>query len=139
MNLSDFGENTSAVHALGRNRPLSLHLVHGTRVRALSGTLWLTQEGLGEDVMLAPGERFDVKRKGLIVMNAVAGSGSVCIETPTHTAANRVVLTPELVWAIEAKARRLRQQEMARLMALAARGLLGIVNRIWRLIRMRTK
>ena len=134
MNVLDFPRYCFDFHALGRNRALSLHLPPGSRVRAHSGTLWLTQEGLVDDVILATGENFEVKRQGLIVVNAVAEPGSVYIETPKKTAERGVIVTPELVAAIEAKARRLRQQEIARLLGLAGRLVLRIMYRISNLV-----
>ena len=134
MNVLDFPRHCFDFRALARNRALSLHLPPGSRVRAHSGTLWLTQEGLVEDVMLAPGENFEVKRQGLIVLNAIAEPGSVCIEKPQHTIERGVIVTPELVSAIEAKARRLRQQEIARLLGLAGRLVLRIMYRISNLV-----
>ena len=129
MNVLEFPRHCFDFRALGRNRALSLHLRPGSRVRARSGMVWLTQEGLIEDVMLATGEDFEVKREGLIVLNAIAEPGSVCIEAPKEDTRSGVIVTPELVAAIEAKARRLRQQEIARALALAGRFVLRILRR----------
>ena len=63
MNVLDFPRYCFDFRTLARNRALSLTLPPGSRVRAHAGTVWLTQEGLVEDVMLAPGEKFEVKRR----------------------------------------------------------------------------
>jgi hypothetical protein len=119
MNLRELPQHGSAIHALGRNRPLSLHLPGGATVHALSGDVWLTQEKLIEDVVLAPGGRYEARTAGHVVMNAIAESASVYVELPARTSSAHVFLTTELVSLIEAKARRLRRQEIARLLRLA--------------------
>ena len=137
MNVLDFPHYCFDFRTLARNRALSLSLPPGSRVRAHSGTVWLTQEGLVEDVMLAPGENFEVKRQGLIVVNSIVEPGSVCIEAPHEPAVSGVILTPELVAAIEAKARRLRHREIARVLGLGRSLVLRIVHRISDLVRAR--
>ena len=136
MNLCEIPHHERALHALGRERTLSLHLPRGATVCAVSGTVWLTQDGLIEDVLLAPGERYEVAKKGHVVLNALAGSASVYIELPAAARAPEISLTPGLVSAIEAKARRLRQEEISRLLkragerlARAVRALRGRLDR----------
>ena len=119
MNLRELPQDGSATYALEHKRPLSLHLPTGARVRALSGAVWLTQDGLTDDVVLAPGQRFEAKRKAHVVMNALAERACVYVEPSAETAPARFAITPELIAAMEAKARRLRQEEFSRLLNLA--------------------
>jgi hypothetical protein len=107
------------MYALRRDRAFSLRLSSGSVVRASSGVVWLTQEGLIEDVVLKTGDRFTTTGSGLVVMNAVEGSASVFVELPAKATRTEPMITPELVAAIEAKARRLRQEELARLLNVA--------------------
>jgi hypothetical protein len=119
MNARELPQHGSAIYALGRNRPLSFHLPNGATVHALSGNVWLTQEKLIEDVVLAPGGRYEARTAGHVVMNAIGESAIVYVELPERTRSAYFSLTTELVSLIEAEARRLRREEIARLLRLA--------------------
>ena len=127
MNIHDLPQEGSSIYALGRDRPLSLQVPVGASVRALCGTVWLTQEGLIEDVVLAPGDRFEIKRKTLVVMNSVAAPATVYVEQPAQLP-HGVVITPEHIAAIEAMARQLQRQEIARLLNLAGKGIMQAIR-----------
>ena len=128
MNLRELPQYGSVIHALRPDRALSLHLPGGATVSALSGIVWLTQDGMSQDVLLAPGERYEVQKKGHLVLNALGRSASVYIELPLEPRSSRISVTPELVSAIEAKARRLRQQEISRMLKRAGEWVVSAVR-----------
>ncbi|HTN49955.1 MAG TPA: DUF2917 domain-containing protein [Burkholderiaceae bacterium] len=51
--------------------PMAMTLPAGSVIFAYAGTIWITQEGLRDDVILRPGERFAVRNRALIVISAV--------------------------------------------------------------------
>jgi hypothetical protein len=59
------------VLALASGEILALDDIEGVSIKARVGTLWITQEGAYEDVVLGPGEHFVVKRPGRTVIQAV--------------------------------------------------------------------
>ena len=66
-----------------------LHDAQGTRIECLSGSLWITQEDEGRDIVLGPGEEVRLNRKGKTVVHAfkrslvlVFASRPVAPETP---------------------------------------------------------
>jgi Protein of unknown function (DUF2917) len=68
-------------------RPLRLPLE--AAVYAVRGTIWITQERLLDDIILAAGERFDVKRDGLILASAVKGTAAIHIVRPADARAEQ--------------------------------------------------
>lgn len=46
----------------------------GRRVECLSGSLWVTQDGDGRDVVLEPGDGFEFDRPGVALLSALADS-----------------------------------------------------------------
>lgn len=73
-----------------REQVLSLRDAAGARLRCTRGSLWLTQEGGGQDIVLEPGECFTVERNGLTLVNALK-DGSVLIASasaPTRQVRN---------------------------------------------------
>src|SRR4051812_32803014 len=57
-------------HELGRWGSLALRDAAGRTVTCVSGKLWLTMEGDTRDVVLEPGESFEVDRHGLTLLAA---------------------------------------------------------------------
>ena len=57
--------------------PVPLQLPVGAAIFALRGKVWITQERLRDDVVLAAGERFDVKGTELILASAIKGSATI--------------------------------------------------------------
>jgi hypothetical protein len=88
MNRSPQYFETSATLDLDATpRPLRLPL--DAAVYAVRGTIWITQERLRDDIILAAGERFDVKRDGLILASAVKGTAAIHIVQPAAALAER--------------------------------------------------
>lgn len=114
----------SRLYTLTPHRPVSLRLPGGVLVRGLSGTVWLTQEGYIHDVVLRPGDRFETTQQGLVVMNGVDGPATVYVDGTQDEARRRLVVPPEIVSHFEAQARRLRNEEIARLLWRAGQAIL---------------
>jgi Protein of unknown function (DUF2917) len=58
----DFGPSTLS---LPRDSLVAVGEALGTRVICLHGSLWITQEGHGEDIILGAGESFRISDRGL--------------------------------------------------------------------------
>ena len=82
---------------LAPDNPVVLRLAPGSRVSVTAGTVWLTQEGMIDDIVLTPGREFVVPLHGTQVVSAV--------DTP---ATARIA-------DIHAQARALRRRELRRL------------------------
>jgi len=107
--------------ALGRNQAISLDAVPGTIVRALEGSIWLTQDNAAvSDRILIPGTRFVSGSDGKIVLSSMDGPGVARIYTPDcsgrHAYAGAgLQVDSAAIAAIERAARRARSQELRRL------------------------
>lgn len=97
--------------------PLPLRLSAGAAIFALRGTIWITQERLRDDVILAPGDRFDVKGGGLILAGAIKG-GAVIHVVQRDSALLHV--SRSIYDFARARALRLRREEFGRIAAHAA-------------------
>src|SRR5450759_3337570 len=71
-----------------REQVLSLRDAAGTRLRCTRGSLWLTQDGGGQDIVLAPGECFTVERDGLTLVNALKDGSVLIASAPTRPVRN---------------------------------------------------
>jgi hypothetical protein len=69
--------------------PLPLQLPVGAAIFALRGKVWITQERLRDDIVLAAGERFDVKGTELILASAIRGSALVHVVPAAEARMNR--------------------------------------------------
>jgi hypothetical protein len=69
--------------------PLPLQLPVGAAIFALRGKVWITQERLRDDIVLAAGERFDVKGTELILVSAISGSALVHVVPAVEARVNR--------------------------------------------------
>jgi len=69
--------------------PLPLQLPVGAAIFALRGKVWITQERLRDDIVLAAGERFDVKGTELILASAISGSALVHVVPAAEARVNR--------------------------------------------------
>ena len=85
------------VLALEGNTPVSLSLATGSSIAGVAGIVWLTQEGVAQDVVLGAGQEFHVVQHGTIVLNALEVPGRVRVTN------------------IHARARCLRRRELSRL------------------------
>jgi hypothetical protein len=69
--------------------PRPLRLTVDAAFYAVRGTIWITQERLLDDIILAAGERFDVKHDGLILASAVKGTAAIHIVQPAAALGER--------------------------------------------------
>ena len=69
--------------------PRPLRMPVAAAVFAVRGTIWITQERLRDDIILAAGERFDVRRDGLILASAVKGTAAIHVVQPAVARAHR--------------------------------------------------
>jgi hypothetical protein len=120
---------------LDRNQPLAFHLSPGSAVYAINGLLWVTQEGLVDDIVLESGQRFDVRHDGLIVASAVDEAALAYLSVDDSTAPGMISTTPALVQAVQRRALELRRQELARWARLIQHHIVRAIRRLktaWR-------
>jgi hypothetical protein len=92
--------------------------------------VWLTQEGLLDDVVLAVGEKFVVRQKDLIVMSGICGAAIVYLSASTQKRADgAVIFTRDFLDAAHTRAVELRQEELARLVGVAWGFVMRLVKR----------
>lgn len=93
-----------------------LRLPAGSAIFACTGVVWITQERLRDDVILRPGERFEVRSRELILASASDGAAKIWIASPVDAAAGGDVYA-----LLRARAARLRREALRDAMA-ALRG-----------------
>ena len=134
--ISSARKQASRFLELEKARPVSVRVSVGSAVHCISGQVWLTQEGLFDDVVLAAREGFIVRQKGLIVMNAIAGPALVYLSENTRERADgAVIFTRDFLDAAHTRAAELRREELARLAGVAWGFVMRLVKRtkaIWR-------
>jgi hypothetical protein len=97
--------------------PLPMQLPAGAAIFAVRGKVWITQERLRDDVVLAAGERFDVKGTELILASAISGSALVHVVPAAEARVNREQAIHDFM---RTRAARLRGEAMEH-----------VVNRLW--------
>lgn len=100
-----------------QDQPLALRLPVGSALFAVQGKVWLTQERQLEDIVLAPGQRFDVRSNELVLISAIAGTASVHVAQPADAATSRATDIHDFA---REQARLLRQREASRLVEIAS-------------------
>jgi len=66
--------------------PTPLRLPKGSAIFAYRGDAWITQEGMRDDLILRPGDRFDVRGRGLILVSATRrDSAQLVLAPPVRT------------------------------------------------------
>src|ERR1700738_362151 len=129
-------EPRSGLVKIDRIQPAGFRLKPGSAVYAIDGLLWLTQEGHPDDVVLAPGERFDVRQTGLILVSSVDKPASAYVMAGNNVGSrDSLVISPEHLYAVEREARELRRQELARVVRRAGRFFMRLgrsVKGVWR-------
>ena len=58
----------------------------GLAVRCLAGSLWITQDGDTDDVVVKAGQCFELDRSGLALVSAPVGPATVVVEKATRAA-----------------------------------------------------
>jgi hypothetical protein len=98
--------------------PLPLRAPVGAAIFAMRGDVWITQERLSDDIVLAPGERFDVKSTELIIASAIKDTATIHVVPPA--AARTHHHHQDIYEFVRARAKQLRGEEIARIGSLAA-------------------
>jgi len=129
--ISSARKQPSRLLEIDQPRPLSVRVPVGSAVHCITGRVWLTQEGLPDDVVLAAGEKFVTRQKGLILMNAIGGAALVYLSVGTQERADgAVIFTPDFLEAARTRAVELRREELARLAGVAWDFVMRLVKRI---------
>jgi hypothetical protein len=97
--------------------PLPMQLPAGAAIFVLRGKVWITQERLRDDIVLAAGERFDVKGTELILASAISGSAIVHVVPAAEARVNHEHGIHDFM---RARAARLRREAAEH-----------VVNRLW--------
>lgn len=63
-------ELASAALRLARGQTMKVHDGAGSTICAREGTVWITEENSGNDVLLAPGQCFRLQKRGTAVLQA---------------------------------------------------------------------
>ena len=101
--------------ALPERRVLRLTHARGTRIVAVAGDLWVTEDGRYDDVVLAPGESAALERDGMAMITTF-DSADVEIVPPATVETGlyeRPSIDAELVERHTRSARHMRAQAMA--------------------------
>ncbi|HET9025150.1 MAG TPA: DUF2917 domain-containing protein [Burkholderiaceae bacterium] len=70
--------------------PITLRVAAGSVIFAVQGEVWITQERNLDDIILGPGERFDVPTREPLVISATRGHASLRIIDPRSVRAHRM-------------------------------------------------
>ncbi len=104
----DLGSATLALDG----KPVALRLPAGSAIFAVRGDVWLTKEGMTDDVVLTAGARFDVRGRGGIVVSALGGDAVLYVAKPADASADA---SGDLYAFLKAGAQRLRNTEIDRI------------------------
>jgi len=63
-------ELASTALRLARGQTMKVHDGAGSTICAREGTVWITEENSGNDVLLAPGQCFRLQKRGTAVLQA---------------------------------------------------------------------
>jgi hypothetical protein len=105
--------------------PVTLHLAPGSAVYAVRGEVWITQEGMRDDIIIAPGGRFVVPGRGSLVISATGDAADLFIVGAELARAHSA---PDVFDFARSHAAALRRAELVRLAGRAAvllRSLIG--------------
>ena len=91
--------------------PVRLRLPIGSAIFIFSGEVWITQEGLRDDVVLGRGERFDVQSRELILVSGLRGNARIYAASPIDISAS---VDSDLFALLSLRARRLRAEYVDR-------------------------
>jgi hypothetical protein len=117
MTRTNAAEILSSVTLDVDDRPLALRLPVGSALFAVHGKVWLTQERQLEDIVLAPGQRFDIRSNALVLVSAIHGAASVHVAQPDDAATSSATDIHDFA---REQARLLRQREAGRLAVAAS-------------------
>lgn len=70
---------TDEIHDLDIGRAFSLDGVEQCTIRSVKSRLWVTQEGMRDDIVLAPGDCITIRTKGRVAMEALDGQARFAV------------------------------------------------------------
>ena len=127
--ISSARKQPSRLLEIDQTHPLSVRVPVGSAVHCIAGRAWLTQEGLLDDVVLAAGEKFVSRQKGIIVMSGIRGAALVYLSAGTQERTDEaVIFTPDFLEAAHTRAVELRHEELARLAGVVWGFVVRLVN-----------
>lgn len=118
------------------SQPLALRLRPGAAVFAVRGKVWLTQERMADDVILAAGGRFDVRSRELLIVSATQGFADIHIVAPAEA---RAVNSRDLHDFMRTRATQLRREEIGRLAKVLRGEIDGLIARTRSLLALRAR
>jgi hypothetical protein len=62
---------------LGPNQTLRVVDGEGTTVCAVEGAVWITEENQPKDIVLQPGSCYQLRRRGVTILNSLGGAAAV--------------------------------------------------------------
>jgi hypothetical protein len=108
MNQNALAKDQATMFTVDGN-PMPLSLPIGSAISIYLGQVWITQEGMHEDVVLGPGERFVVRSGALILASGIRGNAHVYVACPPD-ATERADF--DVYALLRRRARRLRAEEL---------------------------
>ena len=81
---------TYEIHDLDGNGAFSLDRAHGRTIRSVEAALWLTQEGMIEDIFLTPGKCYRIETKGRVVVAALGDRARFAVSPSVGNAMARL-------------------------------------------------
>ena len=121
MNRNTLAEDLTSTLLAVDASPKPLRLPVGSAIFAYRGEVWITQEGMHEDVILGPGDRFDVHSRALILASATQGTADIYVACQADAAE---CVEGDLFALLRYRARRMRAEQFGR-SVLATRQLLS--------------
>lgn len=118
------------------SQPLALRLLPGAAVFAVRGEVWITQERMADDVILAAGDRFDVGSRELLIVSAIKGSADIHIVAPAEA---RAANNRNLHDFMRTRATQLRHEQIGRLAHVLRGEIDGLIARARGLLAVRTR
>ena len=64
---------------LGPNQTLKVVDGKGSTVSAIEGSVWITEENQGKDIVLQPGGSYRLRHVGVAIVNALGGEAAVSL------------------------------------------------------------
>jgi Protein of unknown function (DUF2917) len=110
MNPNTLAEDQTSTLLTVDANPMWLRLPVGSAIFAYSGEVWITQEGTHEDVILGPGQRFDVHNRAPILASSTKKRSAAVYVACARDAAEHP--DSDLYAVLHARARRLRAEEL---------------------------
>ena len=129
--ISSARKEPSRLLEIDQTRPLPVRVPVGSAVHCITGRVWLMQEGVPDDVVLAAGEKFVARQDGIIVMSGIGGAALVYLSAGTRERADgAVIFTRDFLDAAHTRAAELRREELARLAGVAPDFVMRLLKRI---------